>query len=171
LIFEPVVHRDQRGLLFECFRREFADRHGLPPFVQENESCSIQHTIRGLHYQLAKPQAKLVRVLSGEIFDVVVDLRRASPTYGQWIGEFLSAENRLQLFVPTGFAHGFCVTSESAQVLYKCSDYYSGAADQLGIAWNDPQLLIKWPTASPVVSDKDAALPQLVHQPPALLPR
>ncbi|HEY0711195.1 MAG TPA: dTDP-4-dehydrorhamnose 3,5-epimerase [Polyangia bacterium] len=170
LLLEPVIHRDPRGLLFESFRLDLAEKYRLPAFVQENESVSVRHTIRGLHYQLEKPQAKLVRVLSGSIYDVVVDIRRSSPTFGQWLGEFLTAENRLQLFVPAGFAHGFCVTSESAQVLYKCSDYYSGAADQRGIAWNDPNLAIKWPTDSPLVSEKDGALFSLQQQPVELLP-
>lgn len=171
VILEPTVHFDQRGYLFESFRREFADTLGLPEFVQENESLSVRGTLRGLHYQLLKPQAKLVRVAAGSIFDVAVDLRPGSGTYGKWVGEHLTAENRRQLFIPAGFAHGFCVTSETAQVIYKCSDYYSGAADQIGIVWNDSELSINWPTPTPLVSEKDRLLPSLRNQEQSLLPR
>jgi dTDP-4-dehydrorhamnose 3,5-epimerase len=159
LLIEPSVHRDNRGYLFESFRADQLEGAGLPRFVQENQTFSEVHTLRGLHYQLAKPQAKLVRVLSGAIFDVAVDLRPGSPTHGQWVSEVLSADNRRQLFIPAGFAHGFCVIEASAEVLYKCSDYYSGPQDQCGIVWNDPELSITWPTPMPVVSPKDQILP------------
>lgn len=159
LLIEPVVHRDDRGYLFESFRADLLERAGLPQFVQENQTFSERHTLRGLHYQLIKPQAKLIRVLSGAIFDVAVDLREGSPTHGKWVAEILSAENRRQLFIPAGFAHGFCVVDATAEVLYKCSDYYSGAKDQCGIAWNDPALAIAWPTSTPLISPKDLVLP------------
>jgi dTDP-4-dehydrorhamnose 3,5-epimerase len=161
LLIEPSVHRDNRGYLFESFRADRLEQAGLPRFVQENQTFSEVHTLRGLHYQLLKPQAKLVRVLSGAIFDVAVDLRPGSPTHGQWVSEVLSAENRRQLFIPAGFAHGFCVIEATAEVLYKCSDYYSGPQDQCGIVWNDPELGITWPTATPVVSQKDQILPRV----------
>ncbi len=158
-LIEPVVHRDPRGHLFESFRADLLEKAGLPRFVQENQTFSVRHTLRGLHYQLIRPQAKLIRVLQGTIYDVAVDLRESSPTFGQWIGEVLSAENRKQLFIPAGFAHGFCVMDETAEVLYKCSDYYSGAADQCGVIWSDPSLAISWPTDAPLVSEKDQLLP------------
>jgi dTDP-4-dehydrorhamnose 3,5-epimerase len=159
LLIEPSVHRDNRGYLFESFRADLLERAGLPGFVQENQTFSERHTLRGLHYQLERPQAKLVRVLSGAIFDVAVDLREGSPTHGRWVAELLSAENRRQLFIPAGFAHGFCVVDATAEVLYKCSDYYSGPQDQCGIVWNDSTLAITWPTTDPVVSPKDQILP------------
>jgi dTDP-4-dehydrorhamnose 3,5-epimerase len=158
LLLEPTVHRDGRGYLFESFRADVLEKAGLPRFVQDNQSFSVRHTLRGLHFQLERPQAKLVRVLAGTIYDVAVDIRRGSPTYGKWAAEVLSAENRRQLFVPAGFAHGFCVLDETAEVLYKCSDYYSGAADQRGVLWSDPGLAIEWPTQTPLVSEKDQKL-------------
>jgi dTDP-4-dehydrorhamnose 3,5-epimerase len=133
-------------------------RAGLPPFVQDNQSLSAKDTLRGLHYQLDRPQAKLVRVIRGAIYDVAVDIRRGSPTFGRWFAETLTAENKLQLFVPVGFAHGFCALEDGTEVLYKCGDYYSGAADQRGVLWNDPGLAIAWPCTQPLVSDKDRTL-------------
>ena len=161
LLLEPRVFDDPRGSFFEAFRHNLLEERGVPPFVQDNQSVSVPGTLRGLHYQLDKPQGKLVRALSGEIFDVAVDIRKGSPTFGQWHGAFLSASNHRQLYVPPGFAHGFCVVGDApATVLYKCTDYYSGAADQRGIIWNDPDIGIKWPVDNPVLSDKDAvALP------------
>jgi dTDP-4-dehydrorhamnose 3,5-epimerase len=164
LLIEPAVHRDSRGYLFESFRADLLEKAGLPRFVQENQSFSERHTLRGLHYQAQKPQAKLVRVLSGAIVDVAVDLREGSPTHGRWVAELLSAENRRQLFIPAGFAHGFCVVDATAEVLYKCSDYYSGPQDQCGIVWNDPSLAITWPTDQPVISQKDLLLPDFSHR-------
>ena len=161
LVLEPTVHRDGRGHLFESFRSDVASRAGLPPFVQENQSLSSRDTLRGLHYQLSRPQAKLVRVLRGAILDVAVDIRRGSPTFGRWVAERLSAENCLQLYIPAGFAHGFLALEEPSEVLYKCSDYYSGPADQKGVAWNDPGLAIAWPIGTPLVSPKDAVLAPL----------
>lgn len=128
-------------------------------FVQDNHSKSSKGILRGLHYQLQQPQGKLVRVVSGEIYDVAVDMRRSSPTYGQWVGEILSAENRKQLWVPPGFAHGFIVTSDSAEMVYKCTDYYA-PDDEYSLLWNDPQLAIDWPMEGidqPILSDKDKA--------------
>ena len=161
LLFEPVVHRDSRGHLFESFRLDTATSAGLPPFVQENQSLSGRDTLRGLHYQLDRPQAKLVRVVRGAVYDIAVDIRRGSPSFGRWVAEILSAENRRQLFIPAGFAHGFLALEDGSEVLYKCSDYYSGASDQRGILWSDPQLAIPWPSSEPVVSPKDAVLAPL----------
>jgi dTDP-4-dehydrorhamnose 3,5-epimerase len=160
LLLEPVVHGDSRGYLYESHRADVFAAAGLPNFVQENQSFSVAGTLRGLHYQLARPQAKLVRVLRGTIFDVALDIRRGSPTFGQWTSALLSADNKHQLYIPPGFAHAFCVPegAEPAEVLYKCSDYYSGAADQKGVLWNDPTLAIPWPCAHPLVSPKDQQL-------------
>jgi dTDP-4-dehydrorhamnose 3,5-epimerase len=159
LLIQPRVHGDARGHLFESYRRDVLDQVGIPPFVQDNQSLSGKGILRGLHYQLDRPQAKLVRVLRGAVYDVAVDIRRGSPTFGRWFGETLTAENKLQLYVPIGFAHGFCVIEDDSEVLYKCSDYYSGAADQKGVLWSDPDLGIPWPTsATPLVSDKDRTL-------------
>jgi dTDP-4-dehydrorhamnose 3,5-epimerase len=166
LLLEPVVHGDSRGYLFESQRADTLAAAGLPAFVQENQSFSLAGTLRGLHYQLARPQAKLVRVLRGAIFDVALDIRRGSPTFGRWTSALLSAENKLQLYIPAGFAHGFCVPegAEPAEVLYKCSDYYSGPSDQKGVFWNDPALGIPWPCAQPMVSPKDQQLLPLIRE-------
>lgn len=159
LIIKPVVHHDARGYLFESYRSDKLAAAGLPAFVQDNQSRSVPRTIRGLHYQLARPQAKLVRVLRGQVFDVAVDIRRGSPTFGRWVGQVLSADNKVALYIPPGFAHGFCAMGqEDAEVLYRCSDYYSGPGDQKGVLFNDPGLGINWPIEGPLVSDKDAAL-------------
>jgi dTDP-4-dehydrorhamnose 3,5-epimerase len=158
-VLRPTVHKDARGYLFESFRADELAAAGLPPFVQENQSFSIPGTLRGLHYQLARPQAKLVRVLRGSVLDVAVDIRRGSPTFGRWVSEVLSADNQLQLYIPAGFAHGFlALPGEGSEVLYKVSDYYSGPADQKGLIWSDPTLAIKWGTAQPFVSEKDRLL-------------
>jgi dTDP-4-dehydrorhamnose 3,5-epimerase len=161
LLLVPVVHQDGRGSLFESFRADRLQAAGLPAFVQENQTASTRGTLRGLHYQLARPQAKLVRVLRGAIYDVAVDIRVGSPTFGRWVAETLTADNKLQIFVPAGFAHGFCVMEDDTEVLYKCSDYYSGAADQKGIVWNDPSLAIPWPCQEPRLSEKDRLLAPL----------
>jgi len=158
LLIQPRVHGDARGYLFESYRQDLLEKQGLPPFVQDNQSLSSKGTLRGLHYQLDRPQAKLVRVIRGAIYDVAVDIRRGSPTFGRWIAETLSADNKLQLFVPVGFAHGFCALEDGTEVLYKCGDYYSGAADQRGVLWSDPGLAISWPFEAPLVSDKDRIL-------------
>jgi len=163
LIFEPVVHGDHRGFFMETWRKSLFEEQGLPAeFVQDNQSRSAHGILRGLHYQVNRPQGKLVRCIEGEIFDVAVDLRRSSPTFGQWAGVLLSAENRLQLWVPPGFAHGFYVTSDSAQIVYKCTEYYSPADDR-SLFWNDESIGIDWPLAGvePTLSDKDARAPSL----------
>jgi dTDP-4-dehydrorhamnose 3,5-epimerase len=157
LIFEPTVHGDSRGYFMETFRlNDFSDAGDSLNFVQDNQSKSSQGTLRGLHYQLNFPQGKLVRVLSGEVFDVAVDIRKNSPTFGQWVGELLSAENHKQLWVPPGFAHGFYVTSESAELSYKCTEYYHPEDDH-SLLWNDSSIAIEWPLVSnsPLLSDKD----------------
>lgn len=160
MVFEPKVLGDDRGVFFESFsQRAFAELTGLDrTFVQDNHSVSARGVVRGLHYQLPPAaQGKLVRVVRGEIFDVAVDVRRASPTFGQWVGEVLSAENRLQLWVPEGFAHGFLALSEGAEVLYKTSDFYAPASERC-IVWDDPHVGVSWPLAAPpVISAKDAA--------------
>jgi len=159
LLIKPQMHGDTRGFLFESFnRREFLAATGLAPdFVQDNHSRSGRHVLRGLHYQVHQQQGKLVRVVAGEVFDVVVDLRRASPSFGQWRGHRLSADNRHQLWLPPGVAHGFLVLSETADFLYKTTDYYAPEHERC-IAWNDPTLGIDWPLggATPVVSARDA---------------
>ncbi|MCX7241634.1 MAG: dTDP-4-dehydrorhamnose 3,5-epimerase [Burkholderiales bacterium] len=146
LLIEPRVFGDERGFFFESFnQRAFAQATGIDtPFVQDNHSRSVRGVLRGLHYQLQQPQGKLVRVISGEVFDVVVDLRRASPSFGQWVGALLSAQNKHQFWVPPGFAHGFVVLSEAAEFLYKTTDYYAPQHEQC-IAWNDPTIGITWP--------------------------
>jgi dTDP-4-dehydrorhamnose 3,5-epimerase len=156
-VFTPKVFGDDRGYFLETFRSShFKERGVQQEFVQDNQSRSAQGILRGLHYQLEFPQGKLVRVLSGEVFDVAVDIRRSSPTFGQWVGELLSADNKKQLWVPPGFAHGFYVTSESAEIAYKCTEYYHPEDDH-SLQWNDPDIGIVWPlvTPDPVLSDKD----------------
>ena len=159
LLMEPRVFGDARGFFYESFNaRDFAAATGLDVnFVQDNHSKSARGVLRGLHYQVKKPQGKLVRVVSGEVFDVVVDIRPQSPTYGQWVGEHLSASNQRQLWIPPGLAHGFLVLSESAEFLYKTTDYYAPEFERC-LAWDDAHLNIAWPLDGlvPVVSAKDA---------------
>lgn len=159
LLIEPKVFGDDRGFFFESFnQRAFNEASGLSlEFVQDNHSKSAKNVLRGLHYQIHQPQGKLVRLVAGEVFDVAVDLRKASPTFGQWVGEILSADNKRQLWVPPGFAHGFVVLSESAEFLYKTTDYYAPEHERC-IAWNDPTLAIEWPAmiGGPLLSGKDA---------------
>jgi dTDP-4-dehydrorhamnose 3,5-epimerase len=165
LVLEPKIYGDSRGFFYESYNQQvFTDKVGLPiQFVQDNHSRSTQHVLRGLHYQIQQPQGKLVRVVLGSIFDVAVDIRRSSPTFGQWVGWELSAENRRQLWVPAGFAHGFLVTSDHAEVLYKTTDYYAPSYERC-ILWNDPDLAIAWPcTAEPILSGKDQAGKQLAE--------
>lgn len=170
ILIEPVVHRDDRGFFLECYHVDRFREGGITVnFVQDNHSRSTHGTLRGLHAQTARPQDKLVRVLAGEIYDVAVDVRRGSPTFGQYAGEVLSAENFRQLFVPKGFIHGFVVTSETAEVEYKCSDVYDPTGE-LGVRWNDPAIGIPWPIENPVLSEKDAAAPLLSEIDPELLP-
>jgi len=159
LVFEPTVHGDQRGFFFESYREdEFRQAVGSDRrFVQDNHSRSSRHVLRGLHYQVRRPQGKLLRVVAGEVFDVVVDLRRASPTFGKWMGTTLSAENRRTLWIPEGFAHGFLVTSDAAETVYKATDYYAPEHER-SLLWNDPAVGIAWPlTAPPALSAKDTA--------------
>ena len=159
LVLEPKVFGDERGYFYESWnRRAFAEAVGRDvDFVQDNHSLSMRGVLRGLHYQVRQPQGKLVRVIAGEVFDVAVDLRRSSPTFGRWVGERLSAENRRMMWVPAGFAHGFVVLSESAQFLYKTTDYYAPEHERT-LLWNDPQLAIAWPyEGEPLLNPRDAA--------------
>jgi len=156
-LLEPTVFRDDRGLFLETFRADRFAAAGIPDnFVQDNHSRSLRGTLRGLHWQWRRPQAKLVRVVNGSIFDVVVDVRRGSPTFGRWLGFEMSADRFTQLYVPVGFAHGFCVTSEVADVEYKCSDVYDPQGEA-GLIWNDPTVGVDWPIETPLLSPKDAA--------------
>ncbi len=159
LILEPIVHDDPRGFFYESFNsKTFMEQTGLNPvFVQDNHSRSVRHVLRGLHYQIKQPQAKLVRVIVGEVFDVAVDLRPSSPTFGRWVGIPLSATNKRQVWVPVGFAHGFLVLSEFAECLYKTTDYWS-PQDERCLIWNDPDVAVTWPIkGKPVQSRKDSA--------------
>jgi dTDP-4-dehydrorhamnose 3,5-epimerase len=159
LIIEPKVFEDDRGFFFESFnQRTFAEKTGVEAdFVQDNHSRSSQNVLRGLHYQIQQPQGKLVRVVAGAVFDVAVDIRKSAPTFGKWVGCLLSAENKRLLWVPVGFAHGFLVVSQTAEVLYKATDYYAPGQERC-ILWNDPDLAINWDlTAPPVLSAKDQA--------------
>ena len=155
LIIEPRVFSDERGFFFESYHARRYAEVGLPSaFVQDNHSRSLQGTIRGLHYQVRYPQAKLVRVTAGAVLDVAVDIRRGSPTFRRWIAVTLTAENKRQLFVPAGFAHGFCVTSDAAELQYKCTEFYV-PEDERGVLWNDPAIGINWPVRNPLLSAKD----------------
>lgn len=159
LTLQPAVFEDERGFFFESFNHEaFVDRVGCAHnFVQDNHSRSLQGILRGLHYQIQQPQGKLVRVILGEVFDVAVDLHQSSPTFGQWVGYRLSAKNKTQVWIPPGFAHGFLVLSEVAEVLYKTTDYYAPQYERT-LVWNDPDLAIAWPLlGKPVLSPKDQA--------------
>ncbi|AFY64817.1 dTDP-4-dehydrorhamnose 3,5-epimerase [Geitlerinema sp. PCC 7407] len=159
LLLEPRVFGDDRGFFFESYnQRVFTEKAGNSvQFVQDNHSSSRQNVLRGLHYQIQQPQGKLVRVIVGQIYDVAVDLRRSSPTFGQWVGYELSAQNKHQLWVPAGFGHGFLVLSEQAEVLYKTTDYYAPEHERC-IRWDDPDLAIAWPlTGEPILSAKDQA--------------
>ena len=161
VIIEPDVYRDPRGFFLETYHSaKYRDAGIEGPFVQDNQSRSVAGTLRGLHLQLTRPQGKLVRVIEGEIFDVAVDVRRGSPTFGQWVGVTLSAENFRQCYLPPGFAHGFAVVSQIAQVEYKCTDLYDPKGE-LGIAWNDPAIAIQWPVAEPFLSERDTRHPVL----------
>ncbi|MDJ0696534.1 dTDP-4-dehydrorhamnose 3,5-epimerase [Mastigocoleus sp. MO_188.B34] len=159
LIIEPKVFGDNRGFFLESYNHKaFCEKTEVAVnFVQDNHSSSKQNVLRGLHYQIQQPQGKLVRAIVGTIFDVAVDIRKSSPTFGKWVGYTLSAENKRQIWIPSGFAHGFLVVSETAEVLYKTTDYYAPQHERC-ILWNDPELAIDWPlTASPIVSAKDQA--------------
>ena len=161
ILIEPRVHRDARGFFLESYHAQrFAEGGISARFVQDNHSLSARGTLRGLHMQHRFAQGKLIRCTEGEIFDVAVDARPGSATFGRWVGETLSAQSFRQLWVPPGFLHGFCVVSETAQVEYKCTELYH-PEDELGVIWNDPAIGIRWPIAAPLLSAKDAALPRL----------
>jgi len=158
---EPELFGDARGFFMEVYQREKYHVAGIDvDFVQENHSRSLLRVLRGLHYQLHHPQGKLVRAVVGEIFDVAVDIRRGSPHFGEWAGAVLSAENRRLLYIPPGFAHGFCVTSDVAEVVYQCTDYYD-PEDERGILWSDPEIDVHWPITEPTLSRKDQRHPLL----------
>ncbi|MFP4310269.1 MAG: dTDP-4-dehydrorhamnose 3,5-epimerase [Desulfococcaceae bacterium] len=170
LLLEPTVHGDPRGFFMETFHAARYREAGISAaFVQDNLSRSSRGVLRGLHFQVRRPQAKLIQALQGEIYDVAVDLRRDSATFGKWAGVSLSERNHHQFFIPEGFAHGFCVVGDSALVAYKCSTLYD-PDDEAGIFWADPDLAIQWPTAAPAVSEKDARLPRLSECPADRLP-
>lgn len=170
LLIEPRAFEDDRGFFMETYHLDKYTKLGIRgSFVQDNMSHSKQYTLRGLHYQLEHPQGKLVYTVRGRIFDIAVDIRKGSPTFGQWVSTILSSNNHRQLYVPGGFAHGFCVLSQTADVIYKCTDLYA-PGDEYGIIWSDPALGIEWPVDSPVLSKKDAANPQLKEVPKNLLP-
>ena len=159
LVIEPRVFGDARGFFFESFNQKlWQERTGLSKcFVQDNHSHSLKNVLRGLHYQIQQPQGKLVRVVHGAVFDVAVDIRQSSPTFGRWVGFELSAENRRQMWIPEGFAHGFLTLSDTAEFLYKTTDYWA-AAHERTILWNDPDLMIAWPLQNPpILSEKDTA--------------
>ncbi len=171
-VFElrPVIHRDTRGFFIETYHKaKFADLGIADAFVQDNHSRSTKGTLRGLHYQLTHPQAKLCRVVEGEALDVAVDIRVGSPNFGKWTSVLLSEKEQNQVYIPIGFAHGFLTLTDTVQFLYKCSDVYD-PADEHGIAWNDPDLKICWGVTAPIVSEKDAKYPKLAQVPAQLLP-
>ena len=156
LIIEPDVFRDERGWFLESYHAQKYQDGGIPlAFVQDNYSSSVRGTLRGLHAQISRPQGKLVRVVKGKIFDVAVDIRRGSPTFASWESVLLTAENFKQIYIPPGFAHGFCVLSDGADVEYKCTDVYT-PGEEIALIWNDQQVAIQWPLESPILSPKDA---------------
>jgi len=170
LVVEPEVFGDSRGFFLETYHsKKYMEKGIKKPFIQDNHSRSSRGTLRGLHYQLKPPQAKLVYVATGEILDVAVDIRKGSSTFGKWVGIILSEENRFQLYVPEGFAHGFCVLSETADVIYKCSALYSPGDDR-GVNWSDKSININWPAKDLLLSDKDKNLPMLKDIPEISLP-
>jgi len=167
----PKVFRDARGFFMETYHRaKYAELGITDVFVQDNHSCSAKGTLRGLHYQLHRPQAKLCRVVEGEALDVAVDIRLGSPTFGKFATVLLSAGDQNQIYVTAGFAHGFLALAETVQFLYKCSDFYD-PADEHGILWNDPAINIPWNVTQPIVSEKDLKSPKLADVPPEFLPR
>lgn len=170
MIIEPAVFNDDRGYFLETYHYKKYSEKGLDiNFVQDNHSHSVKGTLRGLHYQLNHAQGKLMYAVKGEIFDVAVDIRRGSPDFGKWTGVMLSDKNKRQLYVPPGFAHGFCVLSDEADIIYKCTDFYA-PDDEYGIIWNDPEIGIDWPITNPVLSDKDSAFNTLPNIPEAFFP-
>lgn len=172
VLLELDAFSDARGRFMETYRRDRYLGLGVAvdlDFVQDNLSTSVRGTLRGLHHQLVHPQGKLIHVTCGEIFDVAVDIRHGSPTFKKWAGVELSAENHREVYVPPGFAHGFCVTSDVAEVIYKCTDLYD-PTDEFGIAWNDPEIAIRWPVENPIISEKDSRAPR-ISEIAATLPR
>ncbi|MFC2170724.1 dTDP-4-dehydrorhamnose 3,5-epimerase [Calditrichota bacterium] len=160
-IIEPDVFLDERGFFIETYHLQRFREHGVKlPFVQDNHSRSAKGILRGLHYQLNHPQGKLVRVTNGEVFDVGVDIRKGSPTFGKWFGQIISEENKLMMYFPPGLAHGFCVLSEYADFIYKCTDFYR-PEDEKGLIWNEPEIGIEWPITDPILSKRDEANPSL----------
>lgn len=169
-IISPRLFGDDRGYFMETYRQNTFAELGIEcEFVQDNHSFSVRDTLRGLHYQITHPQAKLCRVITGRVLDIAVDIRRGSPTFGRWVGMELSEENHHMAFIPAGFAHGFVVLSETAHFLYKCSDYYDPAGER-GLVWNDPQICIGWPLMRPILSSKDSRYPTLAEIAPSDLP-
>jgi dTDP-4-dehydrorhamnose 3,5-epimerase len=161
VLVQPDVYGDDRGFFLETYHQKKYGEAGLPTeFVQDNHSFSVRNTLRGLHAQLRHPQGKLIRAILGEILDVAVDIRPSSPTFGRWVSALLSGENHHQLYVPPGFAHGFCVTSDAAHVQYKCTALYD-RDDEIAIQWNDPRIGVEWPTAAPLLGPRDVAAPAL----------
>ena len=170
VIVEPDIFRDERGFFMETYhQRRYAEGGMDCLFVQDNHSHSHRGTLRGLHYQLKNGQAKLIYVSGGEIFDVAVDIRRGSPTFGKWVGTHLNDKNGRQIYIPRGFAHGFYTLSETADVIYKCTDFYA-PGDEYGILWSDPDIGIEWPEKNPLISKKDSRNPRLSEVPENLLP-
>jgi len=168
---QPKVFRDARGFFLETYNQKRFSEHGiLETFVQDNHSRSTKGTLRGLHYQLRHAQAKICRVIEGEVLDVAVDIRVGSPRFGKWASVLLSAEKQNQIYIPAGFAHGFMARSDSVQFLYKCSDFYD-PNDEHGIIWNDPDLAISWDVSNPLISEKDSRYPGLAATKPEFLPR
>lgn len=161
IVIEPTIYSDHRGFFMESYHRLHFARAGLDiDFVQENNSYSVRGVLRGLHFQHPHAQGKLIRVTRGEIYDVAVDIRVGSPTFGRWAGITLSDSNRRQFYIPPGFAHGFTVLSNEADVIYRCTEFYHPEADR-ALAWNDPDLAIDWPVTEPIISDKDRNAPRL----------
>ena len=170
LLIEPSVFEDNRGFFMQTYQQKTYRELGIDNnFIQDNLSFSVRGTLRGLHYQFPHAQAKLVQVITGEIFDVAVDIRRGSPTFGKWTGVYLSEKNKRQLYIPGGFAHGFCVLSETAVFMYKCSDFYAPDCEG-GILWSDPNIGIEWPIETPLLSEKDSKYETLKVIPPERLP-
>jgi dTDP-4-dehydrorhamnose 3,5-epimerase len=171
LIIEPRIFNDTRGYFFETYEMQRYQQHGIPAvFLQDNLSCSVKNVIRGLHYQLEHPQGKLVSVALGTVLDVIVDIRTGSPTFGESVSIELSDMNHKQVYVPPGYAHGYCAMTENVVFLYKCTDYYYPKSEY-GIAWNDPDLAIQWPVSQPILSGKDTVFPNLKDVPLLQLPR
>lgn len=170
IVIVPDIYRDERGFFLESYNANKYEELGITArFVQDNHSKSVKGTLRGLHFQNPKSQGKLVRVIQGEVFDVAVDIRVGSPTFKKWFGTVLNAENMHQMYIPAGFAHGFCVMSETAEFEYKCTDFYAPECE-IGIAWNDPDVAIEWPVKTPLLSKKDSANSRLSEIPRSKLP-